>query len=199
MIAAAVVAGGAGGGWWLALPIAWVPFALLVPWFFRDPNRPGPRAEHLILAPADGRVVDVTEVEEPDFLHERARRVSIFMSVFDVHVNRHPVSGAVQYRHHRPGKFLNASLDKASVDNEQMSIGVKSPRGPVLTRQIAGLIARRIVSDPRPGDVVRQGERLGIIRFGSRVDTFLPLHARVLVKRGDRTRAGTTVLGEWSS
>jgi len=187
----------AGGGAWWAGPLAWLPVALWIPAFFRDPARPGPRGERLVIAPADGRVVSVVEVDEPDFVGGRALRVSVFMNVFNVHVNRHPVDGTVLLRRYHPGKFLNASLDKSSLDNEQMSLGVRSGRGPVLVRQIAGLIARRIVTDPQVGDPVRQGERLGLIRFGSRVDTFLPAGAQARVRVGDRTRAGVTVIGAW--
>ena len=198
LAAVVVVARLAGGGAWWALPLAWLPVALWIPAFFRDPARPGPRGERLVIAPADGRVVSVVEVDEPAFVGGRALRVSVFMNVFDVHVNRHPVDGTVLLRRYHPGKFLNASLDKSSLDNEQMSLGVRSGRGPVLVRQIAGLIARRIVTDPQVGESVRQGERLGLIRFGSRVDTFLPAGAQARVRVGDRTRAGVTVIGEWS-
>ena len=185
-----------GGWWWLPLAM-WSPVALWIPWFFRDPERPGPRGSHLVIAPADGKVVGVAEVAEPSFVIGPTTRVSIFMSVFDVHVNRHPVSGTIAHRHYEPGAFVNATLDKASEANERMSLGVRTPRGPVLVRQIAGLIARRIVTDGRIGTAVAQGERLGIIRFGSRVDTFLPPAARVLVGIGDRTRAGVTPIAEW--
>src|SRR5262249_17398774 len=121
------------------------------------------------------------------------------MNVFNVHVNRYPVSGKVEHREYRPGKFFNATLDKASVDNEQMSLGVRSAKGPVLVRQIAGLIARRIVTDDSVGAMVRQGSRLGLIRFGSRVDSFLPAGALVRVRVGDQAIAGVTVLAEWPS
>lgn len=185
-----------GGAWWVA-PGVWAPVALWMPWFFRDPVRRGPRGDHLILAAADGTIVSVAEVEEPELPGGRALRISTFMNVFDVHVNRHPVNGVVTHRHYRPGAFVNATLDKASEVNERTSLGVNSPRGPVLVRQIAGLIARRIVTDPDTGDVVRQGERLGIIRFGSRVDVFVQPGARVLVPAGARVKAGRTVLAEW--
>jgi phosphatidylserine decarboxylase len=188
----------AGLGWWLLIPALWGPVALWVPWFFRDPVRQGPRGKNLILAPADGRVVTITEAEEPAFVRGPAHKISIFMNVFDVHVNRYPVDGEVAYRHYRAGKFVNATLDKASSDNEQMSLGIRSSHGPLLVRQIAGLIARRIVTDNDEGDQVCQGERLGIIRFGSRLDTFVPVDARVTVKQGDRTMAGVTVIAEWS-
>jgi phosphatidylserine decarboxylase len=186
----------AGRLWWL-LPTLWVPIALWVPWFFRNPRRNGPRGEALISAPADGKVVAITEEDEPEYIGGPARRISIFMNVFNVHVNRHPVNGTVDYRHYRPGKFLNATLDKASSQNEQASLGIGTARGPVLVRQIAGLVARRIVTDASVGDPVRQGERLGLIRFGSRVDTVLPLEVEPRVSVGDRTTAGVTVIAEW--
>jgi phosphatidylserine decarboxylase len=124
--------------------------------------------------------------------------VSIFMNVFDCHVNRYPVSGRIGYRHYNPGRFLNAADEKASLENEQASIGLVNPHGKVLVRQIAGLIARRIVTDHQEGQEVKQGDRMGMIRFGSRVDVFLPPNARVLVKEGERTIAGMTVIAEWT-
>jgi len=184
-------------GWWVVLPALWAPVALWIPWFFRDPVRRGPRGGALILAPADGRVVAITEVDEPDFMKGRTRRISIFMNVFNVHVNRHPVDGVVAYRHYRAGKFLNATLDKASTDNEQSSLGVDAAKGRLLVRQIAGLVARRIVTDPSEGDAVRQGERLGVIRFGSRLDTYIPVEAKVTVHVGDKTQGGVTAIAEW--
>lgn len=185
-------------GWWLVPAAAWLPIALWIPWFFRDPVRAGPRGEELILAPADGKVISVVPVAEREFVGGEATRVSVFMSVFNVHVNRHPVDGTVDHRAYRPGRFVNATLDKASEHNEQMSLGIRTSRGPVLVRQIAGLVARRIVTDPHVGDAVRQGERLGLIRFGSRVDTFVPPGASVRVREGDRTTAGVTVIAEWT-
>jgi len=167
--------------------------------FFRDPIRPGPHGERYVLAAAEGHVVHVTEIEEPMYVKERAVRISIFLSVFDVHVNRYPVDGTVEVVHYNKGKFLHAADEKASLHNEQSSIGVRGPRGRVLVRQIAGLIARRIVTDAKPGDRVEQGARLGLIRFGSRTDVFLPVSARAVikVKRGDRVRVGGTVLAEY--
>lgn len=187
------------GGAWLWPALCWLPVALWVPWFFRNPERSGPRGEWLVVAPADGKVVSVIEVEEPEFLRGPATRVSVFMNVFNVHVNRHPVDGTVEYRNYRAGKFVNATLEKASEDNEQMSIGIRSRRGALMIRQIAGLVARRIVTDAQVGDTVRQGERLGLIRFGSRVDTFVPPGTTVAVQPGDHTTAGVTVLAEWPS
>ncbi len=187
----------AGGGWWLVPTGAWTVIALWVPWFFRDPRRPGPRGDRLIIAPADGKVVSIRDIEDAEFVDGPGKQVSVFMNIFDVHVNRHPVAGTVGYRDYRPGAFVNASFDKASTDNEQMCLGIEAPRGRVLVRQIAGLVARRIVTDPVIGDSVQQGVRLGMIRFGSRVDTVLPAAARIAVRVGDRTKAGMTVIAEW--
>jgi phosphatidylserine decarboxylase len=170
--------------------------ALWVAYFFRDPERDGPRGEALVIAPADGRVVHTTEVEEPAFMGGRALRVSIFMNVFNVHVNRYPVSGTVMYVHYNPGKFLNAAVEKASLENEQMSVGLDHGGTRVMMRQIAGLVARRIVTYSKVGDTARQGERMGLIRFGSRVDVFLPTNALVKVRVGQTTAAGMTVLAE---
>jgi phosphatidylserine decarboxylase len=184
------------GRWvWLAL---WLPLAVWVVAFFRDPERPGPRGEDLVIAPADGKVVSVVDVDEPAFFGERATRISIFMNVFDCHVNRYPTDGRVAYRHYAPGRFLNAADEKASLENEQSSVGLTTAHGKVLVRQIAGLIARRIVTDHAVGAEVRQGDRLGMIRFGSRVDLFLPRGTRVLVREGDKTRVGVTEVARWS-
>ncbi|MBI4421196.1 MAG: phosphatidylserine decarboxylase family protein [Gemmatimonadetes bacterium] len=197
LLVLAVLAWQRGGGWFVPLAL-WVPVAAWLPAFFRDPPRSGPRGDRLVIAPADGRVVSVVELDEPEYIGGRATRVSIFMSIFDVHVNRYPVSGTVQYRDYRPGRFVNAALDKASEGNERMSLGLQTPRGPLLIRQIAGLIARRIVADHAVGHEARQGERLGMIRFGSRVDTFLPPGTVPRVKAGDRAYAGLTVIAEWT-
>jgi phosphatidylserine decarboxylase len=180
-----------------AAALAWLPVAGWVVAFFRDPARPGPRGERLVIAPADGKVVSIREIHEPDFLGGTARRISIFMNIFDVHVNRYPSDGTVAQRRYLPGRFVNAAEEKASAENEQCSIGLETPRGRVLVRQIAGLVARRIVTDHAPGHAARQGERLGLIRFGSRVDVFLPLGVVPAVREGERTRAGQTVIAEW--
>jgi phosphatidylserine decarboxylase len=184
-------------GRWLAAAI-WLPVAVWVVAFFRDPEPAGPRGENLVLAPADGRVVSVVEVDEPAFFGGTATRVSIFMNVFDCHVNRYPTDGTVAYRHYNHGRFVHAADEKASLDNEQASIGLTTSHGKVLVRQIAGLVARRIVTDHSVGAAVHQGQRLGIIRFGSRVDLFLPRGTRVLVREGDKTRVGLTLVAQWS-
>jgi phosphatidylserine decarboxylase len=170
--------------------------ALWVAWFFRDPERMGERGERLVIAPADGRIVMIADVDEPSFVHGKATRISIFMNIFNVHVNRYPVNGTVRYVHYNPGKFINAAADKASLDNEQMSVGLDSGGRLVLVRQIAGAIARRIVTYSKEGDTARQGERFGLIRFGSRVDVFVPTNSKVRVKVGEKPVAGTTVLAE---
>lgn len=169
---------------------------LWVAYFFRDPERSGPRGERLVISPADGRVIDISEVDEPSFLAGRAIRISVFMNVFNVHVNRYPVEGRVAYVHYNPGKFLSAAQDKASLENEQMSVGVQGAKHKVLFRQIAGLVARRIVTYSRVGDEAEQGERMGLIRFGSRVDVFVPVGSVVKVQLGEKPVAGTTVLAE---
>ncbi|HJP57662.1 MAG TPA: phosphatidylserine decarboxylase family protein [Gemmatimonadales bacterium] len=184
--------------WWIALAV-WLLITLWVVWFFRDPVRVGERGARLIIAPADGKVVSVLDTDEPAFFGDTARRVSIFMNVFDCHVNRYPADGTIAYRHYNPGRFGHAGTDKASLENEQSSIGLVTAHGKLLVRQIAGLIARRIVTDHPVGAVVHQGDRLGMIRFGSRVDVFLPTDARVRVKVGDATRVGQTVIAEWGS
>lgn len=168
--------------------------ALWVAYFFRDPEREGERGAQVVIAPADGKVVLIQEVDEPAFMGGRSRRVSIFMNVFNVHVNRYPVTGTVKYVQYNPGKFLNAAVEKASLENEQSSVGIETPQGRVLVRQIAGLIARRIVTYSKVGEQVEQAQRMGLIRFGSRVDVFLPLDAEVLVKIGDAPVAGSTVI-----
>lgn len=181
---------------WIVAFLATI-LALWVAYFFRDPERTGPRGDTLVIAPADGRILMITRVDEPRFMQGESTRISIFMNVFDVHVNRYPVSGRVGFIWYNPGKFLNAAVEKSSLENEQMSVGIVTPSGArVLTRQIAGLIARRIVTWSHEGDAARQGERFGLIRFGSRVDVFLPAGARVLVQPGQRSVAGVTVLAE---
>ena len=185
-------------GWWIVFWL-WLPIALWVVAFFRDPGRDKVRGADLILAPADVVVVSVIAIDEPKFLAGPATRVAIFMNVFNVHVNRYPAAGTIGLRAYRPGRFLNAGVEKASTENEQASIGLVTSRGKLLIRQIAGLVARRIVTDHQEGYLARQGERLGLIRFGSRVDLFLPPNTKLEVKQGDRTRAGETVVARWTN
>lgn len=184
----------------LAATLVWGVVALWVCAFFRDPRPAGPRGDGYVLSPAQGHVVAIVDVDEPTYLRGPATRVSIFLSVFDVHVNRYPLDGTVEVVRYHPGKFWHAGKDKASLDNEQTAIGIRGSHGPLLLRQIAGSVARRIVTDARAGDPARQGERLGMIRFGSRVDVFLPKAstARLRVGVGDKVVVGTTVLAEYA-
>jgi phosphatidylserine decarboxylase len=201
-IAALVAMGGFGfaiarrsWGLWLAAFVLLL-LALWVAYFFRDPERTGERGPRLVVSPADGKLIMITEVDEPSFIGGRAVRLSIFMNVFNVHVNRYPVDGVVKYVHYNKGKFFNAAAEKSSLENEQMSVGIETSRHRLLVRQIAGLIARRIVTYSKLGETVKQGDRMGIIRFGSRVDVFLPVAASVRAKVGDITVAGVTILAE---
>ncbi|HXD50104.1 MAG TPA: phosphatidylserine decarboxylase family protein [Gemmatimonadaceae bacterium] len=180
--------------WLLAFVLTLV--ALWVAYFFRDPVRVGERGDRVVISPADGKVVMITEVDEPLFLKARATRISIFMNVFNVHVNRYPVSGVVRLVERKPGRFMNAAAAGASMENEQTSIGLETDGRRLLVRQIAGLIARRIVTDSRDGERVRQGDRMGLIRFGSRVDVFVPAGSAVRVRVGDATYAGVTPVAE---
>ncbi|HEX5385984.1 MAG TPA: phosphatidylserine decarboxylase family protein [Gemmatimonadales bacterium] len=185
-------------GWWLAA-VVWLVVAIWVVVFFRDPERRWASRPDLIVAPADGRVVSVIRVEEPAFLAAPATRISIFMNVFDCHVNRYPTDGTVTYRQYNAGKFMHAAAEKSSADNEQSSIGLATAHGRLLVRQIAGWVARRIVTDDPVGTPVHQGERLGMIRFGSRVDVFFPEAAATpLVQVGDRTLVGVTPVARWN-
>lgn len=182
---------------WAALGPAAL-WALLVS-FFRDPERVPPEGEGKLVSPADGRVADIEVVREDEFLHAEALRIGIFMSIFDVHVNRAPLAGKVVYRGYRRGKFHNAMGTAAASENECSLVGIERPDGSrLLVRQIAGLIARRIVTDCEVGDELRRGERFGMVKFGSRLEVYVPKSAgfRLAVRVGDRVKAGSTVLGE---
>jgi phosphatidylserine decarboxylase len=185
--------------WFHLWPFAalWLLVAVWVVAFFRDPLRDGPRGDEFVLAPADGKVVSVIPIDEPTFLRGPATRVSIFMNVFNVHVNRYPTRGRIGFRAYVKGKFGHAGPEKASTDNEQSSVGLDTPRGRLLIKQIAGSIARRIVTDHAEGVEVGQAERMGLIRFGSRVDVFVPAGVDVLVKVGETTKAAQTVVARW--
>jgi phosphatidylserine decarboxylase len=188
--------------WWE--PLGWI-FAILTLWvcyFFRDPERITPVRDGLVVSPADGRVSQVMAAVPPPELGlppETMQRVSIFMNVFDCHVNRAPVAGQIARVVYTPGLFLNADLDKASEDNERSAMVIETGGAAVGVVQIAGLVARRIVSFVRAGDAIGAGERFGLIRFGSRVDVYLPTSARVLVGAGQLSVAGETVLADLSA
>ena len=170
---------------------------LFVLWFFRNPQRKTPEKENLVISPADGKVIRIEETTSEEQPGKTFLRVSIFMNIFNVHVNRIPYSGRVRFIRYRPGKFLSANLDKASALNERNTVMVQTDDGrEIITVQIAGLIARRIVCWLREGMQVRKGDRFGLIRFGSRLEVFLPLGSAILVEVGDRVRAGETPIGE---
>ena len=168
---------------------------LFVLFFFRDPDRTVPQGKDLVVSPADGRVIVVKDIFEPDYLKQDVKQISIFLSVFNLHVNRVPCGGTIETVRYNPGKFHVASVDKASADNEQTGMVISDGRNRVLVKQIAGLIARRIVCYAKPADTVKSGERYGLIRFGSRVDLFLPKNAEIMVKVGDRIKGARDVIG----
>ncbi len=162
--------------------------------FFRDPNRPVPAGPNLIVAPADGRVRDIVELDEKEILKTKTRRVGIFLSIFDVHTNRAPIDGRIVYRQHHAGLCLDARDPNCSEKNEAMTWAFENPRGAIVVRQLTGAIARRIVAWANVGDELKKGERFGMIRFGSRTELYLPLDAEVLVKTGDHVSGGSTVI-----
>jgi len=172
-------------------------FTLFVIWFFRNPRRRPPEKEGLVISPADGRVIRIEETTS-DELHGRTfQKISIFMNVFNVHVNRIPYSGEIRFIRYREGKFLSANMDKASALNERNTVLLQTVDGrEIITVQIAGLIARRIVCWLKEGMKVSRGQRFGLIRFGSRVEVFLPLGSTLLVRVGEKVRAGETPIGE---
>lgn len=187
---------------WIWTPLGWIGTVLTV-WcalFFRDPKRVTPVRDGLVVSPADGRVSMVVQAVPPAELglgDKPLPRISIFMSVFNCHVNRAPVAGRIERIAYKPGKFINAELDKASEDNERNSLVIATDSGRIGVVQIAGLVARRIVSFVREGQSVAQGERFGLIRFGSRLDVFLPEGAKALVAEGQTAIAGETVLADF--
>lgn len=180
---------------WAAIPF-WL-FALFALQFFRDPARAAPEGEGLVLCPADGRIVCVEEAADPYFGGRQSIKISVFMNVFNVHSNRAPVDGTVRSIEYFPGKFFNASLDKASLENERNAMVLDTPDGHTVTAvQVAGLVAKRILCHARVGQALYAGQRYGFIRFGSRVDVYLPLGSRPQVVIGDKVQATSTVLAQ---
>lgn len=164
-------------------------------WFFRNPTRIPPMDEKVVVAPADGKIVSIVKGREERYLKDDAQRVSIFMSPFDVHINRSPVLGKVESVSYNPGRFFSANKDKASLDNEQNAVLLRDKDGRrILCVQIAGFLARRIVCDVTGGETLHKGQRFGLIRFGSRVDLFLPLECSLIVREGDRVRGGESIV-----
>jgi len=172
-------------------------FYLLVVQFFRDPQRTTPQGDNLIIAPADGKVVVIEEVTEPEYFKGSRRQVSIFMSPVNVHVNRVPVSGKVVYSEYHPGKYLVAWHPKSSTENERTTVVIKNNRGEILFRQIAGALAKRIVNYAKPGSKYQMGQEYGFIKFGSRIDLFLPLDAEITVNLNEKTIGGETIIAKW--
>ncbi|MBN1808764.1 MAG: phosphatidylserine decarboxylase family protein [Planctomycetes bacterium] len=182
-----------GGGWW---SLAALPPLLFTMYFFRDPERPVPPGE-VVVSAADGRVTAVEAVEEPKYMGSGATRISVFLSVLDVHLNRAPIDGTVEHVEHCDGKFLNAMKEKSAVENERNYVGIRTVIGRVLIVQIAGAIARRIRCSVKAGDSVAKGQRFGMIMFGSRTDVYLPAgKVEIKVKAGDVVRAGKTIIAE---
>jgi len=162
--------------------------------FFRDPNRETPAGDNLIVSPADGKIVTVKDIFENDYLQLDTKRISIFLSVLNVHINRIPISGRVESVKHNPGKFHIAALEKASLENEQTAVVISNGHEKILLKQIAGIIARRIACRLQPGDIIQKGDRYGMIYFGSRVDIFLPSNAEIKVKLGDKVKGAKDII-----
>lgn len=181
---------------WLAPAYVFGGMALFTAWFFRNPHRVAPSLPGVVVSPGDGRVLAIEEEEEPRYLKERAVRISIFLNVFDVHVNRIPCEGTIEQILYQPGRFVAANRPEATLQNEQNALMIRTASGlKVLCVQVAGLIARRIVCWAGPGDAVACGERYGLIRFGFRMDTFVPMGTTLCVSVGERVRGGETILG----
>lgn len=187
----------AGAFWLLHRPCVATVLTILflfVVFFFRDPERSVPADPNAVISPADGKIVEIVSEKDP-FMGKTFKRISIFLSVFNVHVNRVPIGGRIEKIQYNPGKFLAAFNHKASLDNEQNILLITQGRTQVLVKQIAGLIARRIVCWVHDGDSVAAGQRFGLIRFGSRVDLFVPEDARIAVSIGDRVEGGASIIG----
>jgi phosphatidylserine decarboxylase len=182
---------------WLSLPFLLPIFFTLS--FFRDPDRIVPADPNLIVAAADGTVMDIIESDENQVLKTKTRRVGIFLSILDVHTNRAPIDGRIIYRQHREGLCLDARRQDCSEKNESMTWAFENPRVTIVVRQITGAIARRIVAWAKVGDELKKGDRFGMIRFGSRTELYLPLNAELLVKVGDHVFGGSTIVARLSS
>jgi phosphatidylserine decarboxylase len=182
--------------WFVSMSLSLIFLALFFSTiaFFRDPNRPVPAGPNLVVAPADGRVRDIVELDETEILKTKTRRVGIFLSIFDVHTNRAPIDGRIVYRQHHAGLCLDARDPDCSEKNEAMTWAFENSRGAIVVRQLTGAIARRIVAWANVGDELKKGQRFGMIRFGSRTELYLPLDAEVLVKTGDHVSGGSTVI-----
>lgn len=185
------------GMYYLYAPISILGVLLLlfVMFFFRNPSRKIPEGDNLVISPADGTVMSVEKIDEPNFMEGEAQRVSIFLSVFNVHINRAPIEGTIKYINYRHGKFIPAFKSHASEINERNSVGIQGKQIKVLVHQITGFIARRIVCWVKEGDNVVKGQRFGLIKFGSCTEIIVPLNVDVQVKPGDKVRGGKTIIG----
>jgi len=193
MVLLTVILGSMGWKVWMSLGIL---LSLFIAYFFRNPKRKIPNLQNIILSPADGKIIHVGEFEEDRFLKEKTLKVSIFMSLFDVHLNRAPVSGRVLERSYHPGRFLVANVEKSSLLNEQNAVILETEdRFKILLIQIAGFVARRIVCYAKAGDTLRKGEIFGLIRFGSRVDLYLPPEVKPIVRVGQHVKGGESIIG----
>jgi phosphatidylserine decarboxylase len=197
MVASGICIPSTGGS--IVASVFFLACLLFTLWFFRDPERRSDAPPEALLSPADGKVVEIGAAEEPEFVGGPAHKIAIFMSVFNVHVNRSPCDASVEWTRHQDGKFLNAIGPQASVENERVLVALRREGKPLLVKLIAGLVARRIVCPLQPGDSLRRGQRLGMIQFGSRVEIFLPRSENFepAVRLGQSVRAGRTVLGNW--
>lgn len=181
--------------WMKAVPFAFILTIFMV-YFFRDPERNIPAKKGIFVAPADGKVILIQRVEEDKYLNREAIEVSIFMSPFDVHVNRSPCDGRVRSVVYSPGRFFSAYKHEASLKNENITMVLETEYGDIIVRQVAGFLARRAVCRVKEGEFLKRGDRFGIIKFSSRVDLYLPLNTSIMVEKGDKVRAGETIIGE---
>ncbi len=185
---------------WIQIPVLvmGILLASFTVWFFRDPDRTLPQEalqnDAVIVSPADGKIVQIEKIFEDEYMHSEAMQISIFLSPLDVHVNRIPISGIVEYYTYNPGKYLIAYHPKASKLNEQTHIGLKTKYGKIVFKQIVGIVARRLVSEIKKGDTVRIGERFGMMKFGSRMDVIVPLNTKILVNVGDKVVGAETMI-----
>lgn len=179
------------------LTVVFLVITFFIVFFFRDPERKVTQGEGIVLSPADGKVVEIAPFSENGFLNSGGTKVSIFLSLWDVHINRNPISGVVEYSKYIPGGFNAAYKEKASSENEQNELGLENDQVKLIVKQIAGTVARRIVCRIKEGDQVKIGERFGMIKFGSRVEIFLPEKIKVLVKLNQKVRAGETIIGTY--
>ena len=179
---------------WIIAGFILLGITLFVLFFFRDPERSSPEGSGIVVSPSDGKVIVIKDIYEADYLKQDVKQISIFLSVFNVHVNRAPIGGRIETVKYNPGKFHIAALDKASLENEQTAMVIAEGKTKILVKQIAGILARRIICYVKPGDEIKRGERYGLICFGSRVDIFVPKDSEIKVKLGDRVKGAKDII-----